>query len=65
MGGFMGAEICDLIGLYILDQLTNVFPRGQYGLYRDDALSLVNTKSPSALERLSKTLHRVFKNIGF
>ena len=65
MGSFMGAEICDLIGLYILDQLTNVFPRGQYGLYRDDALSLVNTKSPSALERLSKTLHRVFKNIGF
>lgn len=65
MGSFMGAEICDLIGLYILDQLTNVFPRGQYGIYRDDALSIVNTKSPSALERLSKTLHRVFKNIGF
>ena len=49
MGSFMGAEICDLIGLYILDQLTNVFPRGQYGIYRDDALSIVNTKSPSAL----------------
>ena len=36
MGGYHGAEVCDLVGLYLLSQLTQVVPASQIGLYRDD-----------------------------
>ena len=38
MGGFHGAMVCDLIGLYLLSQLEEVIP--DTGLYRDDGLSV-------------------------
>ena len=36
MGGFHGAEICELVGLYLLSQLT----LSSIGLYRDDGLAV-------------------------
>ena len=38
MGGFHGAEICDLAGLYLLSLLKEVLPN--VGLYRDDGLGV-------------------------
>ena len=36
MGSYDRAEVCELVGLYILDILTKEFGRNKIGLYRDD-----------------------------
>ena len=65
MGSFHGAEICDLVGLYILDRLSSTLPSESCGLYRDDGLAVVEKPSPSNIERLSKSIRKVFGDIGF
>ena len=41
MGSKDGAEICELTGIYILSQLSNLLPQERIGLYRDDGLILL------------------------
>ena len=36
MGSFDGAEMCELVGLYIQSNLENILPKTNFGLYRDD-----------------------------
>jgi hypothetical protein len=45
MGSYDGAEICDLVGLYMLNVRTNEFGKKRVGLYRDDGLVLIKGKS--------------------
>lgn len=65
MGSFHGAEICDLLGLYLLNQLSALLRDGSYGLYRDDGLAVTHKLPPSGLERLSKRIRKVFGDAGF
>ena len=65
MGSFHGAEVCDLVGLYILDKLSTVLPSELCGLYRDDGLAIVKKTSPCHIERLTKSIRKVFGGIGF
>ena len=65
MGSFHGAEICDLVGLYILNKLSSLFPTGMYGLYRDDGLSIIDWLPAVELERLRKKTISTMKDIGF
>ena len=65
MGSYMGAEVCDLLGLYILSNLGPTLGAGSYGLYRDDGLAVLAGRSPSEWERLKKSLQATFKNVGF
>ena len=44
MGGKHGAEVCELIGLYILQGLKNILPNFIIGLYRDNGLIAVDKK---------------------
>ena len=39
MGSHDGAEVCELVGLLILDKLQSVFKNENIGLYRDDGLA--------------------------
>ena len=43
-----GAESCDIVGLYILDQLKNRIAGFESGLYRDDNLGVVETTERNA-----------------
>ena len=52
-GAFDGAEICDIVGLYLLSQLTHLPING--GLYRDDALFACNLPP--------KQVHKTIENI--
>ena len=63
MGSFHGAQICDLVGLYILSKLKNVF--GNCGLFRDDALGVLDLETPVVYERKRKQLFKVMSEIGF
>ena len=44
MGSYDGAEICELVGLFILSELQKRFGTN-IGLYRDDGLAAINTTS--------------------
>ena len=41
MGSFCGAELCELVGLLILNEISSIFPIGSCGLYRDDGLAVI------------------------
>ena len=56
MGSFDGAEICELVGLFILDKLSNIIPTKDLGLYRDDGLAVLRNKSGPEMERTRKNI---------
>ena len=56
-----GAEICELVGIYIQSKLCKLMNKKDFGLYRDYGLGLVrNTSGPEA-DRKSKSITKVFK----
>ena len=64
MGSYDGAEVCELVGLFILNGLCNIYGKESIGLYRDDGLAVFkNTSGPQA-ERIRKNIIRHFKNHG-
>ena len=63
MGSFDGAEICELVGLYILNLLCTRFSKDQVGLYRDDGLAALKLSGPQA-DRARKDIERTFKECG-
>ena len=66
MGAYDGAEVCELIGLYILDKITKgkfpIFPAGNVGLYRDDGLAVIKTRGRAGglLDDIRKKVHQAF-----
>ena len=59
MGSLDSAEVCELVGLFLLSHLENLIPQNQLGLYRDDGLAVVNLPGPE-VERLSKDVKKLF-----
>ena len=45
MGEYDGAEICELVGFYLLDNLSLITKRCNTGLYRDDGLMILRSTS--------------------
>ena len=41
MGSFDGAEVCELVGLYLLNKIKPLLGSNNVGLYRDDGLAIV------------------------
>ena len=63
MGSFDGAEVCELVGLLILEKLGKIFGKNNVGLYRDDGLALLTKKSGPQIERYRKKLTKAFKEL--
>ena len=61
MGSYDGAEICELVGLYLLNQLSTVIDKSSVGLYRDDGLAAINNENGPKLHRISKDIIALFK----
>ena len=40
MGPYDCAEVCEIVALFLLNNLTNKFDKYNFGLYRDDGLSI-------------------------
>ena len=51
MGCYDGAEVCELVGCYILNQLSAVMKKELVGLYRDDGLGIMKKMSGPEIER--------------
>ena len=55
-----GAEISELVGLFLLDGLKRFIKKEQQGIYRDDFLAIVKLSGPQ-VERLRKNLFKFFE----
>ena len=65
MGSFHGTEICDLVGLYLLDKINIKTGLNKMGLYRDDDLGVIDQTSETHRDRLKKKTIKAFKDIGY
>ena len=57
MGSHDGAEICKLVGLFILSHQGKTFGKENLDLYRDDGLALIK-RSARLAEKNKKELHK-------
>ena len=65
MGSFHGAEICDLVGLYLLHNLSTIINIESIGLYRDDGLAVINQTNKSNICKIKNKITRKLADIGF
>ena len=61
MGSFDGAELCELVGLYILHILRAKYGKHGIGLYRDDGLACFGYTSGPQADRIRKDFIKIFK----
>ena len=54
MGCFSGAGVCELVGSYILQQLSQHFEHHSAGLYRYDGLAILKSLSGPETERIKE-----------
>ena len=64
MESFDGAEICELVGLFMLHNLANVLGAHNIGLYRDDGLAVLKDASGPTAERTRKKIIKIFQEHG-
>ena len=51
MGAYDGAEVCELVGTYLLSLIAEKYNKADIGLYRDDGLAIFkNTSGPKTKE---------------
>ena len=57
MGSYDGAEICELVGIYILSRLWTIIDKKDCDLYKDDGLLVLRNVNVQQMDRV--------KDIGF
>ena len=60
-----GAEIFELVGIYILTRLATIIKKSDCGLYRDDGLVIIRNVNGQQIDRTRKNINKIFKDIGF
>ena len=65
MGAWDGAEVAELVGIYLLHQMSlNVFEKNMFGLYRDDGLAVTRGSNQSNEFHVKQALRNVFRAAG-
>ena len=64
IGSYDGAEVCELVGIYILDILTKEFSQYKLGLYRNGDLGCFQNLYGPESEKVKKMLCKIFKESG-
>ena len=64
MGSYDGAEVCELVGLYILSILAQEHGKETIGLYRDDGLAAFRNINGNRADRIRKNMTKTFKDLG-
>ena len=62
---YEGAEICELVAIYLLLFLANIIDKNNSGLYRDDGWILLRNVNRQNMNRIRKNVIKVFKEVGF
>ena len=61
MGAHDGAEVCELVGNYLLYKLSKLYEKKDIGLYRDDGLAVFKNKSGPETEKIKKSIQALFR----
>ena len=61
MGSYDGAEVCELVSLFVLNNLRNKFVKNSIGLYRDDGLPLFKSINRHCTINIRKEFHKLLK----
>ena len=61
MGSYDGAEIFELVGIYILTRLATIIKKSNYGIYRDDDLVILRNVNGQQIDRTRKTSSKYLK----
>ena len=64
MGSFNGADVCELVGLCLLNKIKPLLSSSNVGLYRDDGLAIVHKANGPKVDRLRKDKISLFKDEG-
>ena len=64
MGAPDGAEVCELVGLFLLNEVKEKFPELDFGLYRDDGLAAHRRIPGPRMDRIKKDLIALFRKHG-
>ena len=64
MGSYDGAEVCELVGLYLLGKLATLIGTKNVGLYRDDGLAVIHQANGPKMDRIRKDIIGLFKSEG-
>ena len=64
MGRYDRAEICELVGLYLLSKLTPLTGKKNVGLYRDDGLAVIHKANGPKMDKTRKDVIALFKHEG-
>ena len=64
MGCYDGAEVCELVGSFVLNCLEHVFTKDEIGLYRDDGLGITRNASGPEIGRKTKRIIDISKQYG-
>ena len=65
MGASDGADVCELVGLFLLNNLANKFDKNSVGLYRDNGLALFKNINHHLADKIGKGFHQLFKENGY
>ena len=60
----MGAEVCELLELYLLGKLAPLIGTKNVGLYRDDGLAVIHQTNGPKMDRIRKDIIALFKSEG-
>ena len=65
VGVYDGAEVCELVGTFLLDKISEKYEKNNISLYRDGGLSVFKNKSGTQLERIKKELTKNIQGLWF
>ena len=60
MGAYDGAEVCELVGNYLLYELSKLYEKKDIGLCRDDGLAVFKNKSRPESEKMKKSIEAIY-----
>ena len=61
MGAYDGAEVCELVGTFLLYKLSLKYNKNGIGLYRDDGLAFFKNISGPKSEKVRKDIQKLFE----
>ena len=62
-GGFDSAEVCDIVGLFLLSEIRKLKLNANLGKFRDDGLG-VSSATPRQMEQMKKKICEVYRRHG-
>ena len=64
VGAYNGAEVCELVGIFMLNKISEKYDKNDIGVYRDDGLAVFKNISGPKSERIKKNFQSLFKKYG-